>query len=259
MTTYWHLSQNHLNLLETCPPQFQKSYVQQLKSPLNLAQEETTQWGQLFHLFIQQYNLGLPIENILIEHEEFKNSVNSLITATKDILTSPDILHKKIEYQLNYNFNNYCFTAVYDLIMFYPSKVSIFDWKTYSAPKDKNKLINDWQTRLYLYILAEKLNYKPHQISFTYWFIKLPNKIETFTIKYNEKKHEKTKQDLIKILEKLEKLTDEYINNNIDFSHHNNCHDCPYKNEFLTLIKNPDLDHQIPYSLQQINSIKVLN
>lgn len=30
-----HLSQSHLNLLETCPPQFQRVYLEQLSTPLS--------------------------------------------------------------------------------------------------------------------------------------------------------------------------------------------------------------------------------
>lgn len=251
MTSYWHLSQTHLKTLETCPPLFQKHYLQQLKSLPNLKSEEGMQWGNLFHLKMQQYNAGLSLDKILTDNEEFNQSLIALISATQDIWNSPNIITRQAEHQLNYSIEQFIFTAIYDLIILYPKKAVIFDWKTNLKPED-NKLINHWQTKLYLYILAEKLNYKPHQIEFTYWFIKLPHEPQSFTIKYNKPKHDRTKQELNYLLNKLNNLTDEYIENNIDFPHHNNCDNCQNRHLFDEELAKLNTDKNIPTSLDEI-------
>ncbi len=255
MTSHWHLSQKHLNTLETCPPLFQKIYLQQLKIPFNLIQEEKTQWGKQFHLLMQQHNLGLPIDDIQTDNDDLKLSVKALINATEDIWTSSEIITKKAEYQVNYTLNNYLFTSVYDLLILYKNKAVIFDWKTYLKPQDEDKLINNWQTKLYLYILAEKLDYRPHQLSFTYWFVKLPNKPQRQTIKYNKTKHEKTRKELNYLLEKLEYLTAEYIENRLNFPHHNNCETCPHRHNFPNLSTESELDQNLPTSLDDIEIV----
>lgn len=251
MTSYWHLSQTHLKTLETCPPVFQKRYLQQLKSLPNLKSEEGMQWGNLFHLKMQQYNAGLSLDQIFTDNEKFNQSLIALISATQDIWNSPDIITKQAEYKLNYSIEQFIFTAIYDLIILYPNKAVIFDWKTSLKPED-NKLINNWQTKLYLYILAEILNYKPHQIEFTYWFIKLPNEPQSLTIKYNKTKHDRTRQELNSLLNKLKNFTDEYIENNVDFPHHNQCDTCENRHLFSEEFVKLNTDKNIPTSLDEI-------
>ncbi|MBL1210703.1 PD-(D/E)XK nuclease family protein [Geminocystis sp. GBBB08] len=252
MASYWHLSQKHLNTLETCPPLFQKLYLQQLKSPFNLIQEEKTQWGKQFHLLMQQHNLGLFIDDIQTENDDLKVSVKALVNATENIWKSSDIIARKAEYQVNYTIKNYLFTSVYDLLILSENKAVIFDWKTYLKPQNEQILINNWQTKLYLYILAEKFPYKPSQISFTYWFVKLPNEPQKYTITYNKIKHEKTRKELNYLLKKLEHLTTEYIENKVNFSHHNNCETCPHRYHFPNLLTESKLHQNLPTSLDDI-------
>lgn len=252
MTSHWHLSQNHLNILEICPPIFQKIYLQQLKNPINVIQEEKIEWGKQFHLLMQQHNLGLSIDEIDIDNEELKTSVKGLINATADIWNSSDVMAKEAEFQINYTLKNFLFTSVYDLLILYENKAVIFDWKTYLQPENEQQLINNWQTKLYLYILAEKLDYKPHQISFTYWFVKLPNKPQKYTIKYSKTKHEETKKELNVLLEKLEYLTTEYVENKINFPHHQNCEKCPYIEHFTKILIEEKINQNISLSLDDI-------
>lgn len=251
MTSYWYLSQIHLQTLEICPPLFQKYYIQQLKPLPNFFVEEKAQWGKLFHLKMQQYNAGLSLEQILTDNQEFNQSLRALISATEEVWISPDIINRQAEYKLNFILEQFIFTAVYDLIILYPKKAIIFDWKTSLKPED-NKLINHWQTKLYLYILAETLNYKPHQIEFTYWFVKLPDKPQSFTIKYNKPKHDRTKQELNYLLNKLENLTKEYTENNLDFPHHNNCNNCPHRHLFQEELQRFYIAENMPTSLDEI-------
>lgn len=229
MKAFFHLSQTQLNLLETCPPQFQKKYIEQLISPTNSNEEEKKQWGNLFHLLMQQKELNLPVELLLAENLELKNSLKALIEKSSEILPSETIINRQAEYQLSLNYQGYLLTVIYDLLITYEKKAIIFDWKTYLQPENPQKLIHNWQTKLYLYVLAETSNYQPEDITMTYWFVKLPNQPQHFTINYNHNLHQQIKQDLTKMLLKLEQYLDDYLNQNINFPHRVDCEKkCPY-------------------------------
>jgi hypothetical protein len=49
-----------------------------------------------------------------------------------------------------------------------------------------DKLAKNWQTRLYLYVLAETSAYPPDSLSMTYWFVQLPRSPEQITFNYNQ-------------------------------------------------------------------------
>jgi len=73
-----------------------------------------------------------------------------------------------------FNWGNYLLTVIYDLILLESDRAVIFDWKTYLKPIDADKLAKNWQTRLYLYVLAETAAYPLDSLSMTYWFVQLP-------------------------------------------------------------------------------------
>jgi len=226
---YQSLSQTHLNLFETCPPIFQKRYVEQIRTIPNLAQEERSEWGKKFHLLMQQYHLGLSLNDFVYEDISFQKSLQALVNETQDIWTSSEVLAREAEYKLQLKFKSYIFTVIYDLLILYPDRAVIYDWKTFLQREKKDKLINNWQTRLYLYVLAEKMNYSPSQLSMTYWFVKLPHKLQSMTIQYNEAMHEKNRQDINNILDKIDESMDSYFDFSLDFGHIKNCErKCPY-------------------------------
>lgn len=236
MKSFFRLSQAHLNLLEKCPPYFQKVYLEQLASPNTFEQQKKVEWGNLFHLLMQQLELGLPIESLLKENQELQLSIKGLITEISDIFYSEKVINREAEHHRILNYQDYLLTVIYDLLVTYKNKALILDWKTYPQPENPNKLIKNWQTKLYLYVLAETSNYQPQDISMTYWFVKLPNRPKSFTINYNEQLHQQTQQDLDNLLTKLDQYLSEYINNNIPFSHRSNCeNNCSYHKYFESL------------------------
>jgi hypothetical protein len=223
------LSQGHLNLLETCPPKFQQVYLDNLASLFSPEQQEKATWGSRFHLLMQQRELGLPIEDLLEADEELHHSLNALIEAAPEILQKNNDTWREAEHCRTLSFNKYLLTVIYDLLIAEPRKARIIDWKTYLQPQNKTKLAHNWQTRLYLYILAETSEYLPKQISLTYWFVKLPQKPKSITFTYNKQKHEQTKQDLTSLLNQLDICLNDYLNQNISFPHRSNCQiNCPY-------------------------------
>ena len=227
------LSQGHLNLIATCPPRFQQIYLEQLHSPLNPEQQEKQTWGTRFHLLMQQRELGLPLESLLAEEPELHHSLAALIKAAPEILLpARDI--RAAEHSRTLSFNNYLLTVIYDLLIVNKEAAKILDWKTYLKPPNKKKLANNWQTRLYMYVLAETSDYLPEQISFTYWFVKLPHQPQSLTFPYSNQQHQQTKQDLTELLKQLDKWLNDYQTHGTPFPHRVNCETtCPYFHFFL--------------------------
>lgn len=224
-----HISQSHLNLLETCPPQFQHIYLEQLGSPLSLEKREKLSWGSQFHQLIQQHELGLSIELLVAKDEQMQNSLNALINAVPSLKNPSKNSWKEAEHCRNLKFQGYLLTVIYDLLIAEPEKAEILDWKTYLQPENIQKLADNWQTRLYLYVLVETSDYSPEQISLTYWFVKLPTKPQSFTIFYDRDKHKKNHEDLTMLLNQLKNWLNEYTQENINFPHNANCQtSCPY-------------------------------
>ncbi|MEC4893733.1 MAG: PD-(D/E)XK nuclease family protein [Oscillatoria sp. PMC 1051.18] len=235
------LSQSQLNLLETCPRKFQHIYLEQLLSPVSPEQLEKQSWGSQFHLLMQQRELGLPIESLLIEDEQLQHSFKSLIATAPEILTPAESEWRDAEHCRTLQFKDYLLTVIYDLIITDREKAQIFDWKTYLQPPNQKKLANNWQTRLYLYILAETSAYLPEQISLTYWFVKLPSKPQSCKFRYNSQQHKQTREDLTELLKQLDEWLDRYNNDGIPFPQVNeSSRECNYCNFALRCQRDAD-------------------
>lgn len=228
------LSQGQLNLLATCPPRFQQVYLDRLTSLPDPEQQETQTWGKCFHLLMQQRELGLPIASLLTENEELDQAYQALVEAAPEILLHNSNQWREAEHTRTLSLNGYLLTVIYDLLIADGQQARIFDWKTYLKPKNKTKLAQNWQTRLYLYLLTETSSYLPEQISMTYWFVKLPNQPQSLTFNYSQKQHQKTQQDLISLLTKLDDWLVDYWEQNSSFPHNINCQEsCRYSNYFF--------------------------
>lgn len=229
------LSQGQLNLLELCPPQFQRVYLEQLSLPISPDVQENLLWGNQFHQLMQQYFLGLSLDSILDRDQELKKIVNSLLKGVKAQHHLNSQSWKEAEHYRSLEKGNYLLTAIYDLLIVNENKAEILDWKTYLQPQNKKKLENNWQTRLYLYLLAETSNYLPEQISMTYWFVKIPYEPQYLTFEYNDKLHQKTSLELENLCSDLDEYLLGFNQSNIDFPHHKNCESqCPYYQSFLS-------------------------
>ena len=222
------LSQGHLNLLEICPPKFQQVYLDCLASLPHPEQQESLNWGSRFHLLMQQKELGLPIESLLEEDEELGRAVDALTQAAPHILLRDNKTWREAEHWRTLGMGNFLLTVIYDLLIAEPHKATILDWKTYRQPQKKSKLEKNWQTRLYLYVLAETSEYLPEQISLTYWFVKSANP-QSLTFTYSKAQHQQTQQDLSNLLDDLEQWLEAYQQYHNPFPHRSNCETkCPF-------------------------------
>jgi len=221
------LSQSHLNLLSLCPPKFQRVYIDCLGSLPVPEQQESMQWGSRFHLLMQQRELTLPIEPLLANDTELDRSLKALIEAAPELNKDLDIW-REAEHCRTLSLDDFLFTVIYDLLIADAERAIILDWKTYRQPMKAKALKQNWQTRLYLYVLAETSEYKPEQIQMTYWFVK-SGKPSRVTINYSQAEHQQTEQEVAALLTNLKKWLHSYHKLQIDFPHQPNCEQgCPF-------------------------------
>lgn len=211
------LSQGQLKLLETCPRKFQHLYLEQLGTPVSPEQQERLAWGSRFHLLMQQRELGLPVESLVEEDAQLQHWVTALVNAASDVLTPDPQTFRESEHCRTLNFQGYLLTVIYDLLIEDEKSAKILDWKTYPQPQNRQWLTTDWQTRLYLYVLAETSDYAAEQISMSYWFVKSQPRPQSLKFTYNAAQHEKTRQDLTTLLTQLTGWLQRYQDKGIDF------------------------------------------
>ncbi|WP_315789025.1 PD-(D/E)XK nuclease family protein [Fischerella sp. JS2] len=211
-TQLLRLSQGQLNLLERCPRQFQHTYLEQLYSPTEIEREEHQTLGSRFHLLMQQREMGLPIDSFLQTDAQLQSWMTAFTNAAAEILTpiNNSQTFRESEHYRTLQIQNYLLTVVYDLLIADSQQAQIFDWKTYPKLPNKRKLEQNWQTRLYMYVLAETSNYLPENISMTYWFVQSEGKPQSIKFNYNYNQHEKTAKKLKQLLSKLTNWLEEY-------------------------------------------------
>ncbi len=211
------LSQRHLKVLETCPRQFEYIYFDRLTSIVPPTQQIKTQLGSDFHLLMHQRELGLPIEPILARSPQLGRWMQAMLEVSPKLFQADPDTWRESEHMRTLAIENYLLTAIYDLVILQPNRADIIDWKTYPLPKYKKDLDREWQTRLYLYLLAETSEYLPKQMSFTYWFIQSSPQPKSVQICYTLKQHRQTQTDLLTLLGKLTTWLDAYRDRQASF------------------------------------------
>lgn len=211
-TPIFRLSQSHLNTLELCPRKFQHTYLEQLNSPQNPEYEESQVLGSRFHLLMQQREMGLPIEALLQEDKQLLHWITAFTRSAPEILTPPiseEQNFRESEHLRTLQVGNYLITVIYDLLVADEQQAQILDWKTYRKTPGKRNLEQNWQTRLYMYVLAETSPYAPENISMTYWFVQSQSKPQSLKFTYSAAQHQKIHQKLHQLLNELTA----YLNN----------------------------------------------
>ncbi|MEO0987810.1 MAG: PD-(D/E)XK nuclease family protein [Cyanobacteria bacterium J06639_14] len=206
------LSQGQLALLEYCPRRFQHTILESLAVPSSPALLAGQQWGDRFHLLMQQREMELPIDPVLAQDTELQACLEQLQTQAPMLFDSTGELFRQSEHGRSLVFNGYWFTVVYDLLRQWRDRVEIIDWKTYLRPQKSIYLQQDWQTRLYLYVLVETMPYEANQVAMTYWFVRARNPTtqtlepQQVRIPYSAAQHTQTRQDLKQLTDQLTHL-----------------------------------------------------
>ena len=229
-----NLSQAHLNLLSICPPKFQQVYLDCLGSIPNPQQQESMAWGSRFHLLMQQRELDLPIASLLASDSELDTAFQALIQTAPELSKSETDWWREAEHLRTLGYGNFVLTVIFDLLIANRDRAIILDWKTYRKPQKAKQLAQNWQTRLYLYVLAETSEYSPEQIQMTYWFVR-SGKPRQVTLNYDPIQHQNTERELDLLLTQLETWLQNYQELRLDFPHVTDCQErCPHYESLVT-------------------------
>lgn len=214
-TQLFRLSQGHLNLLVACPRKFQHTYLEQISIPTDPEQEKYQTLGSRFHLLMQQQEMSLPINSFLQADTQLQTWMTNFANVAPEILTpeTDSQTFRESEHYRTLQIQDYLITVIYDLLIADDEKAQIFDWKTHPQPPNKSYLSKNWQTRLYMYVLAETSKYLPKNISMTYWFVQAKDQPKNMQFKYNTRQHQQTEQELNQILSNLTNWLEQYHEN----------------------------------------------
>lgn len=203
------LSQGQLKWLDECPRRFQLASLESLAVPPSPQQLAAQQWGDRFHLLMQQREMGLAIDPILDNDAELQTCLQTLKAQAPQLFDTTGEVFRQSEHERSLVFNHYWFTVVYDLLRLWGDRAEIVDWKTYLKPKSFQHLKDDWQTRLYLYVLVETSDYTPEQVALSYWFVRAENpetqvqEPQQVRIPYSTAAHTQTQTDLQRLTDQL--------------------------------------------------------
>jgi hypothetical protein len=208
------VSQGQLNVLQTCPRKFQYTYLEKSSAPIAPEQQTKIAWGNRFHLLMQQRELGLPVESLLQEDPVMERCYRGLLDAAPELFHgsdrgNDDVFREAEHCRTLQFFNGYLLVAVYDLLIAEKNTAKILDWKTYPLPTNPRYVEENWQTKLYPFLFAETSDYLPEQISMSYWFVRSAGNPEfgqsslSLRFAYNTDKHDRIRQQLARLLNKL--------------------------------------------------------
>lgn len=198
------ISQRHLNVWTTCQRKFQHYFLDELSLPTASDVQSKLDLGTKFHLLIQQKELGLDVADVAASEANLEKWLLAFETNPPTTISGDRLSEHRRTYELSIGDRDYVLNAIYDLLIMGSDRTSsetpaaqIIDWKTHQRPLSWTQLQANWQTRLYLYMLAKTSDFAPEQLSIIYWFA---NTATAVTISYDRLQHQKTERDLAKIL-----------------------------------------------------------
>jgi CRISPR/Cas system-associated exonuclease Cas4 (RecB family) len=223
------ISQGHLNSWEICRRKYQYSFLEELNLPeadLQSKKNKNLLLGSNFHLLMQQKELGLDVAVLASSDPKLQSWLTAFEHKPPAMIDGDRLCeHRRtLEMSLHHSENSdrgqeyFVLTAIYDFLILGDRQAQILDWKTHQVAIAADKLKTNWQTRLYLYLLAKTTNYAPEQLSMTYWFA---NTAESVIIGYSQVEHDQTEKNLQQILKAISQAQD-YPKLVID------SHDCKY-------------------------------
>ena len=198
------LSQGRLRTYLTCARRFQLQVVNQLpwpRRPWTEAEEDTIDLGRQFHQLLQRYFLDFPVEKFDLQDERLRRWWRAFRAAPLKALQSKTG-RRLPELTLTVPIAEHLLHGRFDLLLLEEDaqgqqSAHIFDWKTGRPPGGGvAALRGEWQTRLYLALLAESGRaltpltageISPEHISITYWFAGEPQ--TPLTIRYSASWH----------------------------------------------------------------------
>lgn len=200
-------SRPRLQAFLACQRRFQLRYVAQLPwpaAPQSESQQEAAYRGQLFHQLLERHFLGLSepekadIPQLRQWWATFQQRGPQLPAGTR----LPEI-------SLTVPIGRHLLTGRFDLLVLGQGAYHIFDWKTEARPRPERALRADWQTILYLALLAEggsalqSRPILPDQIHLTYWFVNDP--AASVTIAYGAGQHQANWRQITNLIDQIDR------------------------------------------------------
>ncbi|NJM21800.1 MAG: PD-(D/E)XK nuclease family protein [Richelia sp. RM1_1_1] len=206
-----HLSHHSISLIQNNPQQYLEIYLEQKKilpSPQTSYQFEI---GTAFHLVMKQIQMGLPVTPLLKNYPKIKQWIKKLKLAAPYIFApAPQNTLKECEYPRNLMIKCCLLCCVYDMVIASEQEARIIEWTTAKIPFNAQTLNWHWQTRFYLYVFVETMNYQPEEVSLTYYFVKTDSIAQQFTVYYTATQHKQTQLDLLELIDKRTQLIKNY-------------------------------------------------
>lgn len=227
ISTITSISQGHLNIWEICQRRYQYSFLEELSLPeADLQRKKNLLLGSNFHLLMQQKELGLDVSSLASSDPKLQSWLDAFEHQPPEMIEGDRLCeHRRtleikvgitknedrIEMSLHDRQNSdrgqayFVLTAIYDFLILGNCQAQILDWKTHQVAIAEEKLKTNWQTCLYLYLLAKTTNYAPEQLSMTYWFA---NTAKSVIISYSQIEHDQTEKKLQYVLGQIAQAQD---------------------------------------------------
>ncbi len=211
------LSRPKLAAFLACPRRFQLRYLARLPWP-NVPDDgrsaDMMARGQQFHLLMERHFLNIDVPLTSIGDTAVSNWFQAF---KKSNLTMPNGRYLP-EHRLTVPVGNHLLLGRFDLLVVGELEgepfAHIFDWKTGKA-RHESVLRQDWQTRLYLALLAEGggalwptgyaengRSLQPEQITMTYWYATEPESPRI--IPYSQAEHNQNWADIQAIIAQID-------------------------------------------------------
>lgn len=229
------LDQTALATFEVCPRRFQLRYLKRLpwpSSPLDRGQSQAVERGRQFHRLIERHFLGLPVQTEAIGDDVVGEWWKRFLHSELIIPNGKRWPEHRLTVPIGDNF----LTGRFDLLVLGEEDgrpfARLFDWKT-SRPRMAAALKAEWQTRLYLALIAESgqalaTSGQPltaDRISLTYWYAGEPD--QPRVINYSEDEHRQNWAQIQTLVEGIKAFeTDEFWPLTEDW---NRCRACMYQ------------------------------
>lgn len=208
------LSRYKLAAFLACPRRFELRYLQQLPWPAvpqPEEDEERTTLGRQFHQLLQRHFMGLAVDTAAIGNARLRRWWD-LFRQNQPTVPDGRIL---TEATLTIPIGQHFLHGRFDLVVIGEEGerpfAHVFDWKTGKA-QDEATLRRDWQTRLYLALLAEgggalwgegtPPGLDPAAVRITYWYVAEPDRPRTLL--YSEAEHRQNWQELTAVVGQIE-------------------------------------------------------
>ncbi|NJO59356.1 MAG: PD-(D/E)XK nuclease family protein [Richelia sp. RM2_1_2] len=232
-----HLCHHSISLIQNNPQKYLEIYLEQKKVLLSPQASHRFEIGSAFHLIMKQMQMGLPTAHLLKNHPKIEQWITNLeLTAPYIFSSTPKNTLKECEYPCHLMFKGCLLCCIYDMIIASEKEASIIEWTTAKIPFNAQILNWHWQTRFYLYVFVEMMNYKPSQVNLTYYFVDTDSIAQQFTVYYTATQHKQTQLDLLELIEKRTQLLKNY----------NSDDKAPSKNKLMNQLLNIEKIPELP-------------